>query len=178
MIAQLTGVARAGLCRLLYFDEPGFRPNPPITYGWAASGQTHAIEPQPHRQRVNVLGALDQDHHLIWTTEERPTRQYDVIAFFDRLSQQVGTLPLIVVLDHTGIHRAKAVERCRRRWARHVLELFFLPPYCPELNRIEILLKLAKHFWRRPLGLTGEVPRDEVEALMRGFGSRFTINFA
>lgn len=162
----------------MFFDESGFSPNPPITYGWARRGQTQAIEPQSHRERVNVLGALDHAGKLTWTTVERPTRQDDVIRFFDQLSAQVGTLPHIVVLDNAGIHRSKAVERCRRRWARQGLGLFFLPPYSPELNRIEILWKHAKHFWRRPLGLTGAALRDEVETLMRGFGSRYTINFA
>lgn len=136
------------------------------------------MEPQPHRQRVNVLGALDQNHTLVWSAVERPTRQEDVIAFFDRLSTQVRTLPHIVVLDNAGIHRSKAVERCRRRWARQGLGLFFLPPYSPELNRIEILWKHAKHYWRRPIGLTGAALREEVESLMRGFGTRFTIKFA
>ena len=163
---------------MLFFDEAGFSTNPPITYGWAPPGQTHAIEPQPHRQRVNVLGALDQNHSLIWTTVEKPAREGDVIAFFDRLSAQVGTQPHIVVLDNAGIHRSKAVERARRRWARQGLGLFFLPPYSPELNRIEILWKQAKHFWRRPIGLTGAALREEVESLMQGFGTRFTIKFS
>lgn len=113
----------------------------------------------------------------MWEAIERPTRQDDVIAFFDRLSEQIGTLPHIVVLDNAGIHRSKAVERCRRRWARQGLGLFFLPPYSPELNRIEILWKQAKHYWRRPLGLTGTALREEIDALMRGFGTRFTIKF-
>ncbi len=171
-------LARQGLCRLLFFDESGFSPNPPITYGWAPRGQAHTMEPQPHRQRVNVLGALDQNHPLVWSAVERPTRQEDVIAFFDRLSAEVGTQPHIVVLDNAGIHRSKAVERCRRRWARQGLGLFFLPPYSPELNRIEILWKQAKHYWRRPIGLTGAALREEVESMMRGFGTRFTIKFA
>lgn len=162
----------------MFFDESGFSPNPPITYGWALRGNKHAIEPQPHRERINVLGALDERGQLTWSTIARPTRQDDVITFLDQLSTQVGTLPHIVVLDNAGIPRSKAVERCRRRWARQGLGLFFLPPYSPELNRIEILWKHAKHFWRRPLGLTGAALRDEVEKLMRGFCSRFTINFA
>lgn len=171
-------MAREGLCRLLFSDESGFGPNPPITYGWAPRGQTHAIEPQAHHEHINVLGALDQSGTLTWTTVERPTRQEDVIAFFDRLSVQIGTLPYIVVLDNVRIHPAKAVERCRRRWGRQGLGLLlFLPLYSPELNRIEMLWKHAKHFWHRPVGLTGTALRQEVAALMHGFGSRFTINF-
>ncbi len=163
---------------MLFYDESGFSTYPPLTYGCAPRGQTCSIAPQPHRQRVNVLGALDQDHALMWTALERPTRQEDVIGFFDRLSAQVGTLPDIVVLDNAGIHRLKAGQCCRRRWARQGLGLFHLLTYSPELNRIEILWKHAKHFWRRPIRLTGIALREEVESLMHDFDSRLTIKFS
>jgi len=47
-------------------------------------GETRSVEPLAHRQRVNVLGALRHDGQLIWTTQQRPTRREDVIAFFDQ----------------------------------------------------------------------------------------------
>jgi hypothetical protein len=53
---------------LLYFDESGFSPNPPVQYGWGRIGQTRAVEPLAYRQRVNVLGALRHDGLLAWTT--------------------------------------------------------------------------------------------------------------
>ena len=52
-----------------------------------------------------------------------------------------------------------------------------LAPYSPELNRIEILWKQAKYFWRRFTGLKGRELLSEVESLMKGFGTAFTINF-
>jgi transposase len=51
-----------------------------------------------------------------------------------------------------GVDRGRAVEpidKKRRRWAKRGLYLYYLPPYSPELNRIEILWKHAKHFWHR-----------------------------
>ncbi|PKB13779.1 DDE superfamily endonuclease [Janthinobacterium sp. 64] len=57
------------------------------------------------------------------------------------------------------------------------LFLYYLPPYSPELNRIEILWKQAKYFWRRFAGLKGSELLSEVESLMKGFGTAFTINF-
>lgn len=46
------------------------------------------------------------------------------------------------------------------------------------MNRIEILWKHAKHFWRWPIGLTGTALREEVDSFMRSFGTQFTIKFA
>ena len=36
----------------------------------------------------------------------------------------------------------------------------------------------AKHFWRRFVAKNGTDIVDEIQALMRGSGSKFTINFA
>jgi hypothetical protein len=45
------------------------------------------------------------------------------------------------------------------------------------LNAIEILWKQAKYFWRRFLTLSGMALHDEVDALMPGFGTDYTITF-
>jgi transposase len=56
-----------------------------------------------------------------------------------------------------------------------ILYLYYLPPYSPELNRIEILWK---HFRRHFIAKNGADLIDEIQPLMRGFRSKFTINFA
>jgi len=61
--------------------------------------------------------------------------------------------------------------------AKHGLYLYYLPPYSLELNRLEILWKHAKYFWCRFIARNGADSLDEVQSLMRGFGSKFTINF-
>jgi len=63
MLAKLDHEQR---CELPYFDESGSSPNSPVQYGWGRIGQTRAVEPLAHRQRVNVLGALRHDGELIW----------------------------------------------------------------------------------------------------------------
>ena len=165
-------------CELLYFDESGFSPNPPVQYGWGRIGQIRAVEPLAHRQRVNVLGALRHDGQLTWTTQQRPTTRDDVIAFFDQIALQSHSVPRIVLIDNTGIHKGDLMKKKRRQWAKHGLYLYYLPPYSPELNRIEILWKHAKHLWRRFVARNGADLLDEIQSLMRGFGSTFTINFA
>jgi len=164
-------------CELLYFDESGFSPNPPVQYGWGKIGQTRAVEPLAHRQRVNVLGALRHDGLLTWTTQQRPTTRDDVIAFFDQIAAQPHEVPRVVLIDNAGIHKGNPVDKKRRQWAKQGLYLYYLPPYSPELNRIEILWKHAKHFWRRFVAKNGADLLDEIQSLMNGFGSKFTINF-
>jgi transposase len=69
------------------------------------------------------------------------------------------------------------MEQKRRQWQRRGLYLYYLPPYSPELNRIEILWKQAKYFWRKFVRLTAGALVDEVQSLMANYGTEFTINF-
>ena len=177
VIRELGRLDREQRCELLYFDESGFSPNPPVQYGWSRIGQTRSVEPLAHRQRVNVLGALRHDGQLIWTTQQRPTTRDDVISFFDQIADQPHSVPRIVLLDNAGIHKGDAMEKQRRRWAKKGLCLYYLPPYSPELNRIEILWKHAKYLWRRFASVNGADLLAEIQALMKGFGSEFTVNF-
>jgi hypothetical protein len=136
------------------------------------------VEPLAHGERVNVLGALRHDDTLHWKTQCLPTVRDDVIGFFDDLAAQEHTVPRIVVLDNASIHKGRQIEKRRRKWMAQGLFLYYLPPYSPELNRIEILWKQAKYFWRRFVSLKGNELLDEIESLMKGFGTAFTINFA
>ena len=165
-------------CELLYFDESGLSPNPSVQHGWGRIGQTRAVARLAHRQRVNVLGALRHDGQLIWNTQQRPTTRDDVIAFFDQIALDSHSVPGIVLLDNADIHKGELMEKKRRQWAKYGLYLYYLPPYSPELNRIEILWKHAKHFWRRFVARNGADLLDEIQSLMRDFRSKFTINFA
>ena len=47
--------------------------------------------------------------------------------------------PTVLVLDNASIHKAHLVKAHLAAWAAEGLTLLFLPPYSPELNRIEIL---------------------------------------
>lgn len=166
VMASLQAWARAGQCELWYFDESGFSPNPPVPYGWMSVRQTRWAQSGSHGQRVNVLGALGHDNRLIWAVHEKRVVREDVMAFLDRIAQQPRSRPCIVVLDNAAIHQGEPMAEKIRQWEQQHLYLYYLPPYSPELNRIEILWKQAKYYWRRFLYLAGNNLRDEVCSIM------------
>jgi transposase len=178
VMASLQAMARARQCELVYFDEAGFGPTPSVPYRWMPIGQTRRASAGAHRQRVNVLGALRQDRSLVWRLHEPRTTREDVIAFLDDFAKQPRAVPCIVVLDNARIHKGGPMEEKRQQWKQQGLYLYYLPPYSPELNRIEILWKQAKYFWRRFAYLAGAHLRDEVRAIMENYGKAFTVNFA
>ena len=113
---------------------------------------------------------------LIWETVTHTVDRNDVIAFFDRLADQVAQ-ETVVVLDNAPIHRGELMRNKQVEWEKKGLHLLYLPPYSPEFNAIEILWKQAKYFWRRFLALSENELQQEVESLMQGFGTEYTINF-
>ncbi|HEY4541531.1 MAG TPA: IS630 family transposase [Noviherbaspirillum sp.] len=175
-LATLREQAQAGTLALCFFDEAGFSPIPPVQSGWSVRGQTRSCCPDAHKQRVNVLGCLQKGARLIWETVTHPVARADVIAFFDRLANGL-TQKTVVVLDNAGIHHGAPMRERQAQWEQQGLHLLYLPPYSPELNAIEILWKQAKYFWRRFLTLSGTALQEEVEDLMRGFGTHYTIAF-
>ncbi|MFR9641485.1 MAG: transposase [Rikenellaceae bacterium] len=56
-------------------------------------------------------------------------------------------LPYLVVIDNAPIHRSKKFMAKVEQWRELDLWIYFLPPYSPELNIIEILWRFMKYQW-------------------------------
>ena len=54
-------------------------------------------------------------------------------------------------LDNASVHRNRKVKELRKIWEKRGLFLFYLPPYSPELNPAEILWRILKGKWIRPI---------------------------
>ena len=75
---------------------------------------------------------------------ERTLTSDDLVAYLrDRLPS--ADVPRVVVLDNAGIHTSKVVKAARPGLAKLGIYLYYLPPYSPELNRIEPVFKQIKH---------------------------------
>lgn len=57
----------------------------------------------------------------------------------------------VVVLDNASVHRNRKIKELRKIWEDRGLFLFYLPPYSPELNPAEILWRMLKCKWLRPV---------------------------
>jgi transposase len=141
---KLQCAARADAVRLVYFDEAGFAASPPVQRAWSPRGLPHCVEPRLHCRR-SVLGALDfganaLTHHVTSSSIKGDT----VIEFLEQIALQGDERPTVVVLDNASIHHAIEPE-VHERWLReHRMQLFYLPPYSPELNLIEIYMNASR----------------------------------
>ena len=162
-LSKLQKAARDGQCRLIYFDEAGFSASPSVQRGWSPRGKPHCVTPNPHCRR-SVMGALDFGANtLIHEATKQSVKRPAVVQFLDPVAQQADQRPTVVVLDNASIHHDIDHETLERWLIEHRMMLFYLPPYSPELNMIEILWKQAKYHWRRFVTWTRDTIDSEIE---------------
>ncbi len=97
-------------------------------------------------------------------------------GFLGLLLESVGK-PLTVILDNASIHQAKAIQPLLALLKKKGLTLHFLPPYRPELNRIEKLWHQMKYEWVAFKDRSAATLEADVDAILDGFGSKYRMTF-
>ena len=83
----------------------------------------------------------------------------------------------MVVLDNTPIH-TKAVKERGAVWQERGLFVWFLPPYSPQLNIVEILWRKLKYEWLRAKDYADKATLHEAtERLLGEVGKSLSIAF-
>lgn len=162
---------------LWYFDEAGFTLTPCVPYAWQKVGQTLELA-SASGPRQNVLGFLNLRHQFHSFAFEGSIDTQTVIYCFNLFSQQLER-PALVVLDNAPIHTSDDFAEQMASWQERGLSVKFIPPYCPELNLIEILWRKIKYEW---LPLTAyqnfRVLTRALFEVLRGIGPKYRITFA
>jgi transposase len=123
----------------VYEDEVDIHLNPKIGLDWMVCGQQKEVVTPGQNEKRYLAGALDaRTGRVAWVEGERKTS-----ALFLRLLQELLILysqarVIHVVLDNYRIHDSKIVQAALRGWKGRI-HFHFLPPYCPNDNRIERL---------------------------------------
>jgi transposase len=98
----------------------------------------------PQGRRVNALATYDPSAPWLHAQPfERTLTSDDLLAYLRALP--AACVPRVVVLDNAGIHTSRVVKAARPGLAKLGIYLYYLPPYSPELNRIEPVFKQVKH---------------------------------
>lgn len=98
------------------------------------------------------------------------------VGFLGLLLKHVGK-PLVVIVDNASVHKAKAIEPLLKLLERQGLRLYFLPPYSPELNRIEKLWHKMKYEWMAFKARDAKTLHADVEEILAGFGDKYMLSF-
>jgi len=122
----------------VYEDEVDIHLNPKIGVDWMVPGQQKLVLTPGKNQKRYLAGALDaRTGELIWVEGTRKTSLLFLYLLW-KLTQHYAQARVIhVVLDNYSIHSTRQVEVSLTTPEGRRLRLHFLPPYCPDHNRIE-----------------------------------------
>lgn len=122
---------------VLYSDEVDIHLNPKIGRDWMLPGRQRYVRTPGTNQKFYLAGALDVQTGKLLTTGLSTKNA----ALFCQLLWVVAARyrharRIHIVVDNYGIHKARQVQNVLAEFAGRVV-LHFLPPYCPDHNRIE-----------------------------------------
>jgi transposase len=145
---------------ILFADEASVRTDYHAGTTWAPVGQTPVVTGSAVRHAVKMISAIGPRGQLSFQVHEGPMNAERFIEFLDSLIHDFDT-PIFLVVDGSSVHKANIVKKHVAN-TKGRLELFFLPPYSPELNPDEGVNKNVKH---DKIAKAVPLTRDELKAV-------------
>jgi transposase len=121
----------------VYEDEVDIHLNPKLGLDWMVRGQQKEVVTPGQNAKRYLAGAWDVRTGLVtWVEDERKTSAL-FIALLEALRRHYPRAAVIhVILDNYRIHDSKITQAALAGFEGRIV-LHFLPPYCPNENRIE-----------------------------------------
>jgi transposase len=151
--------ARRVGARIFFADEAGIRSDFHSGTTWGKRGVTPIVSSTGARFSANVISAVSAQGELRFMVVSGRVNAGVFIEFLKRLLVN-ATTPIFLVVDGHPTHRAKKVKEFVAK-QKGMLELYFLPPYSPELNPDEFVWNDLKN---NVLGRKALSNREEMRA--------------
>lgn len=148
---------------LIYRDEAEIHRHPTLCRIWAPVGQQPQV-PAPGRDEKQVVyGGVDYATGKVTYTVASTKSGVHSLAFLVALMSAYAGRKVRLVCDNGRFHTTKAVTAWLETH-RDEIEIYWLPPYCPSLNRIE---RLWGHLKRTVLANVLFATLDDLVAAFR-----------
>ena len=124
--------------RAFYEDEVDVHLNPKIGLDWMGLGQQKEVPTPGKNEKRYLAGALDvRTQQVIWAEGARKTT-YLFLDLLDRLVRLYSEARCLhLILDNYRIHSSDIAHAALAGYLAGKVQLHFLPPYCPDQNKIE-----------------------------------------
>jgi transposase len=158
--------AKAENADIYWGDETGVNNAENFERGFAPKGTPPVLPVETKRERLNMISAITNRGSVRFMVYEETMTQRLLLDFLKRLVKDTPR-KVFLILDNLRVHHGKLVTA----WLdenKDRIELFFLPPYSPEINPDEYLnhaLKLDVHSGNHPR--TRKDIRHKVQSFMR-----------
>lgn len=135
--------------QVVYIDEAGADNNEEYAYGWCASCERFNALKLGHRtERVNLIAGWCNREVLAPMTFKGSCHTDLVEAWVEQWLVPQLQPGQLVVIDHASFHKSAAMREFIKQAG---CTLLFLPPYSPDLNKIEKFWARLKHYLRKTL---------------------------
>jgi len=129
---------------ILYEDECAIRDYQALGYCWFPVGKQRIVKTFGAHGSVKIMGTLNPVTGELFCIEvDGRVTAKEFIAYLARVIENHPEGKTALILDNAKIHRAKSVKEFVEAH-KEQLELVFLPPYSPKLNKIEPFWKWIK----------------------------------
>lgn len=174
---EFENLAQNGHIDLFYGDEAAFCEQGYVPYGWQFQDEEVAL-PARKSPSMHCIAFLSRTCKCYSRINERTIGADLVHETLDDFSFRLKKLT-VLVLDNAAIHKTQKIKERLAIWQRRGLYLFYLPPYSPHLNIVEILWKQIKYHWLKPTDYAErETLRLAIYLAMNAVGKELTINFS
>ncbi|MDA3929493.1 MAG: transposase [Prolixibacteraceae bacterium] len=159
----------SGYIDLNFGDESHFGLTPNVPYAWQ-SKVNPILLPAAKGKFLNVVGLMNRKNDLFFEVNETT---FNTDKFIGQVVKRT-----IVMLENSPIHRSKKFMAKIKEWKEKDLLVFFLPPYSPELNLIEILWRRIKYQWLPfEAYLSFQNLKERLSYLLNNFGKLYDIKY-
>lgn len=142
---MLEMAAAEGDLDLFYLDESGFCQWSCPGYSYYYTGQQKRQEQTQSRgNRLSILGIWQPLFTFVYSLVIGSFKSHDYVTMLNAQAEEASVeyrrtgKIRVIVQDNGSTHTSKLAQQHWTRWEEQGLYLFFLPPYCSEMNRIEI----------------------------------------
>lgn len=123
---------------LVYQDEVDIHLNPKIGDDWMVPGQQKEVLTPGQNQKRYLAGAQDAvTGELVWVEGESKNSLLFIQLLWQLTLHYPKAKKIHVILDNYSIHSTEQVRLSLATAAGRRIQLHFLPPYCPDDNKIE-----------------------------------------
>lgn len=134
---RIAGRAKSERAEICWGDETGLRSDQVRHRGYSPKGLTPLIRIPARRKSLSILSSITNQGKVRFMIFKGALKTTTLITFMRRLIRDAER-KVFLILDNLNVHKAAPVREWVGKQAG-AIEVFFLPPYSPELNPDEYL---------------------------------------
>src|SRR3954453_3482230 len=123
--------------RIYFLDATHPQHNTKAAYGWIYKGESKTVKGNSGRQRLNLNGAVNLADMQITVLEEKTINTQAMIRLLRTLAWKQRSGTIYALVDNAPYNHSRKLKEFIKKHSR--IEVFYLPPYSPNLNPIERL---------------------------------------